>query len=139
MQNKARIFFSMALICGLCLGAATLGMASEASVKAKLDAVAATLVQHASQNLLPKPSKKAVSQEDGYYVARYATIDTAHVSTQLMQGQHGGYVGTIKYTEQYFACRGASQAQALSAPCSLERTRKMTEIIAYTDGKWLYH
>ncbi len=138
MQKISTIFLPMALVCALCL-TGNLALASDAGVKAKLDTVAATLVRDAAQNLLPKPSNKAVSQEDGYYVARYAAINTQNVVTELMKGQGGDYVGIIKYEEQHFACRGASKAEALKAPCSRERTRKMTEIIAYTKGKWLYH
>ncbi len=146
MQKLLRVFFTMTLTCGLCfasllsvIAGANPALASEAKVQAQLDKVAATLVQHAAQNLLPKPTKKAVNQENGQFVARYAAIDTANIATELMKGQKGSYVGTIKYTEEYFVCRGASKAEAVKAPCSLERTRKMTEIIAYSKGKWLYH
>ncbi len=134
-----KLCVGMVLTCAVSFMGQDIAHASEARVKAQLDAVATQLVNHAAQNVLPKPSQKAVSQEGGAYVARYIAIDTTNVSTQLHKGQGQDYVGMVKYNELHFICKGASKAEALQAPCSRERTRKMTEILAYTKGKWLYH
>ncbi len=113
--------------------------AAEAAIEKQLQAIAKKLVRDAAQNVLPKKTQKAVTQEGATFEARYIEIDENSISTELHKGNGNDRVGSIQYKELHYVCVGATKAQALAAPCSLERTRKMTEIVAYTKGKWLYH
>ncbi len=139
MQFLPKRFILQNLACALCFFCLQgMALASDAAMKASLQTAAQRLVQNAANNVLPKQSHKAVVQERGSYAARYVSINTKNVHTEIRKGQGQSYVGIVKYQEQHFVCRGATKAAALKAPCSKERTRNMTEIIPHAQGKWLY-
>lgn len=116
------------------------GGETEADIKAKLDTMARQLVVRAANTVSPSKMKKAVSPEGNGYVARYIEIDTTEVVTELIQstGKKGGkYIGSIKYREIQYECRGKSQGEALQAACEKVKVRRMNELVRY-DGKWVF-
>lgn len=112
---------------------------TEADIKAKLDTMAQQLVVRASATVSPSKMKKAVTPEGNGYVARYTEVDTTDIVTELIQstGKGGKYIGSIKYREMLYECRGKSQAEALNAPCERVKVRRMNELVRY-DGKWVF-
>ncbi len=132
-------FGVLCLTLALCFGLQSAAFASEAKIKAQFDTIAKKLVHDAAKNIMPHKNSKAVTKEDGVFKARYIEIDESNVMTEIHHASGNDYAGTVKYRELFYVCTGSTKAQALAAPCSLERTRSMTEIVAYTKGKWLYH
>jgi hypothetical protein len=114
------------------------GAASEAQIKADLDVVGKKLVSMAANNVIPKESNKSVSKVGSEYVARYADVDNASVTTSMQMSKNGQYVGFIRYAERSFECRGKSKAEALKAPCEKVGTRRMNEMIRYDGKAWRY-
>lgn len=112
---------------------------SEEVIKSKLDTMGKQLVVKAAATVSPSLSKKAVTPEDGGYVARYTEIDTSEVVTELIQstGTGGKYIGSIKYRENHYECRGKTQEEALKATCDRTKARRMNELVRY-DGKWMF-
>lgn len=115
------------------------GEESEELIKSKLDIMGKQLVVKAAATVVPNISKKAVTPEDGGYVARYTEIDTSEVVTELIQstGSGGKYIGSIKYRENHYECRGKTQEEALKASCDRTKARRMNELVRY-DGKWMF-
>ncbi len=137
-QACATLCLAFMLSLGMLLNA-SVSSASDASIKAQLEAVGKKLVQQAAKNILPHQNNKAVTQEGSAFAARYVDVAEESLVTEMHQAQGNDRVGTIKYTEVHYVCRGATKAAALKAPCTVEKRRNMTEIVAYTKGKWLYH
>lgn len=115
------------------------GEESVEAIKSKLDSMGKQLVVKAAATVSPSINKKAVALEDGDVVARYTEIDTNDVVTELITstGSGGKYVGSIKYLEIHYECRGKTQDEALNAPCSKSKVRRMNELVRY-DGKWMF-
>lgn len=116
------------------------GGESEESIKAKLDSMAKQLVARAAATVSPSKIKKAVTPDGAGYVARYTEVDTTAVETELIHstGKSGGkYIGSIKYREMQYECRGKNQSEALDAPCERVKVRRMNELVRY-DGKWVF-
>lgn len=116
------------------------GGETEADIKAKLDTMAQQLVVRAANTVAPSKMQKAVTPETNGYVARYTEVDTTEIVTELIQstGKNGGkYIGSIKYREIQYECRGKSQGEALQAPCEKVKVRRMNELVRY-DGKWVF-
>lgn len=112
---------------------------SPEAIKAKLDVMGKQLVVKAAATVSPSLSKKAVTPEGGGYVARYTEIDTTDIVTELIQstGPGGKYIGSIKYLEIHYECPGKTQDEALKAPCTKVKARRMNELVRY-DGKWMF-
>lgn len=108
-------------------------------VKQKLDVVGKKLVQDAAKNVTPSVHAKAVTPEGKEFVARYVEVDVASMTTEVRpaSGPGGKFIGVIKYMENQYECRGTSKVEALKAPCSMVRSRRMNELIRY-DGKWTF-
>ncbi|MEG2172826.1 MAG: translation initiation factor 2 [Desulfovibrionaceae bacterium] len=108
-------------------------------IKSKLDTMGKQLVVKAAGTVSPSISKKAVSPEGGSFVARYTEIDTSEVITEVMPstGSGGKYIGSIKYRENQYECRGKTHDEALRASCDKVKTRRMNELVRY-DGKWMF-
>lgn len=108
-------------------------------LKEKLDIVGKKLVQDAAKNVTPSIRAKAVAPEDKEFVARYVEVDVPSMTTEVRpaSGAGGKYIGVIKYLENYYECRGKSKDDALKAPCTMVKSRRMNELIRY-EGKWIY-
>ncbi len=145
MQKLRKIFFKTVSVgVFLALGLVFIpslhnAHASDATIASQLQDVGKKLVSQAAKHVLPHKNNKSVTQEGAAYVARYVEIDEKSLVTKLHKAQGSERVGTIKYSELHYVCRGATKEAALNAPCTVEKRRNMTEIIAYTKGKWLYH
>lgn len=115
------------------------GEESEEVIKSKLDTLGKQLIVKAAATVSPSINKKAVAPEDGGFVARYTEVDTTQVVTELIHstGSGGKYIGSIKYLETQYECRGKTQDEALNAPCSKSKVRRMNELVRY-DGKWMF-
>lgn len=115
------------------------GEESEEVIKSKLDSMGKQLIVKAAATVSPSINKKAVTPEDGGFVARYTEIDTSEVVTELIRstGSGGKYIGSIKYRETHYECRGKTQDEALNATCGQVRVRRMNELVRY-DGKWMF-
>lgn len=116
------------------------GEESPEVIKSKLDTMGKQLVVKAAATVSPSINKKAVAPQDGGFVARYTEIDTNDVVTELIQstGTSGGkYIGSIKYLEIHYECQGKTQDEALKAPCTKVKARRMNELVRY-DGKWMF-
>lgn len=107
------------------------------SVKLKLDDAGRKLVVKAAATVTPSIDKKAVSPDGNGFVARYTLVDTSEVVTEVIPatGSGGKFIGSIKYRENMFECRGATKEAALAAPCEKVKSRRMNELIRY-DTKW---
>lgn len=108
-------------------------------VTAKLQEVGQKLAQNAAKMVTPNKSAKAVTNEGGAYIARYVDIDASALTTEVREstGAGGKYIGVIRYVENHYECRAGTQTEALSAPCVIARSRRVTELIRY-DGKWIF-
>lgn len=106
-------------------------------VQQKLDVVGKKLVRDAAANVVPNINKKEVTKDKDGYVAKYVAVDTNTLRTEVLPstGSGGQYVGCIKYVENVYECRGKTRNEALKAPCSVVKSRRMNELIRY-DGKW---
>lgn len=115
------------------------GEESAEVIKSKLDTMGKQLVVKAAATVSPSLSKKAVAPEGSGFVARYTEIDTSDVVTELIQstGPGGKYIGSIKYLENHYECQGKTQEEALKAPCTKVKARRMNELVRY-DGKWMF-
>lgn len=115
------------------------GEESEEVIKSKLDSMGKQLIVKAAATVSPSINKKAVTPEDGGFVARYTEINTSDIVTELIHstGSGGKYIGSIKYLEIQYECRGKTQDEALNAPCSKSKVRRMNELVRY-DGKWMF-
>ncbi len=108
-------------------------------VQQKLDAVGRKLVRDAAANVTPSiKNKNVVKSKDGY-VAKYVAVDTNSLVTEVRPSTSPGsqYIGCIKYVENIYECRGKTRSEALKAPCSVVKSRRMNELIRY-EGKWTY-
>lgn len=112
------------------------------AVQAKLDVVGKKLVSSAAKTVSPNIKTKAVAPApDGKgFVASYVAVDESTLKTELRPGTGPGgqYVGSIKYLENHYECRGATKAEAMGAPCTMVKSRRMNELIRYEAGKWSY-
>lgn len=118
------------------------GAESVEAVQAKLDAVGKKLVSSAAKTVSPSAKAKAVAPApDGKgFVATYVAVDESTLKTELRPGTGPGgqYVGSVKYLENHYECRGATKAEAMGAPCNMVKSRRMNELIRYEAGKWSY-
>ena len=116
------------------------GTESLESVQAKLDVVGKKLVSDAARTVTPTAKAKAVAPADKGFAATYVEVDQSSLTTEVRpaSGPGGQYVGVIKYLENHYECRGATKAEALSAPCAKVKTRRMNELIRYDNGKWSF-
>lgn len=150
-----RVCCVLLCVCALSLGVASLGHAAakkEAAskkgaetveaVQIKLDAVGKKLVSSAAKTVNPSIKAKAVAPSpDGKgFVASYVAVDQSTLKTELRPGTGPGgqYVGSVKYLENVYQCSGATKAEALNAPCTMVKSRRMNELIRYEAGKWSY-
>ena len=110
------------------------------TVQTKLDVVGKKLVESAARTVTPPKNAKAVQPDGKEFVASYVEVDTQSLKTEVRPstGPGGQYVGLIKYLENHYECRAASKAEALNAPCTLVKARRMNELIRYDGGKWSY-
>lgn len=112
---------------------------TQAEAKAQLDATAKKLVSNAAKTVTPNINNKAVSKVGKEYVAKYTSIDVNSVSTDVRPtNTPGHYVGTVRYMEHFYECRGKTKAEALKASCSRTHGRRMSELIHYDGKKWTY-
>lgn len=112
---------------------------TQAEAKAQLDATAKKLVGNAAKTVTPNINSKAVSKVGKEYVAKYTSIDVNSVSTDVRPtNTPGHYVGTVRYMEHFYECRGKTKAEALKASCSRTHGRRMSELIHYDGKKWTY-
>lgn len=108
-------------------------------VQQKLDAVGRKLVRDAAVNVTPSINKKDVVKDKDGYVAKYVAVDTNTLVTEVRPSTGPGsqYIGCIKYVENIYECRGKTKNEALKAPCTVAKSRRMNELIRY-EGKWTY-
>lgn len=108
-------------------------------VQQKLDAVGRKLVRDAAVNVTPGINNKDVVKDKDGYVAKYVAVDTNSLVTEVRPSTGPGsqYIGCIKYVENIYECRGKTRNEALKAPCSVAKSRRMNELIRY-EGKWTY-
>lgn len=109
---------------------------SEAQIKQELDQKGKKLVAQSARTIMPNQANKQVKHVGKEWIASYIHVDPNHVVTELRPGANG-YVGFIRYTEDFMECRGATKQAALSAPCTRVRTRNMKELIRYDGNQWL--
>lgn len=112
------------------------GAKSEAQIKAELDQMGRKLAAQSSRTLLPNKSNKEIKQVGGQWVASYIDVRPDEVRTELRKGASGQYVGSIRYSEHFMECRGATRQAALSAPCQEVRSRNLNELIRYDGKQW---
>lgn len=115
---------------------ATKGAKSEAQIKAELDQMGRKLAAQSSRTLLPNKANKDVKHVGGQWVASYIDVRPDEVRTELRRGASGQYVGSIRYSEHFMECRGATRQEALKAPCTETRTRNLNELIRYDGKQW---
>ena len=113
---------------------------SEEVIQTKLDAVGKKLVGAAAKTVSPSMKAKAVAADGKAFVATYVEVDESTLKTEMRPGTGPGaqYVGIIKYLENHYECRGATKAEAMGAPCTMVKSRRMNELIRYDAGKWSY-
>lgn len=108
-------------------------------VQQKLDAVGKKLVRDAAVNVTPSIKNKDVVKDKDGYVAKYVAVDTNTLVTEVRPSTSPGsqYIGCIKYVENIYECRGKTKSEALKAPCTVVKSRRMNELVRY-EGKWTY-
>lgn len=112
------------------------GAKTEAQIQAELDQMGKKLASQSARTLLPNKANKEVKQVGGQWVASYIEVRPEEVRTQLRPGSSGQYVGSIRYSEHFMECRGATRQEALKAPCQEVRSRNLNELIRYDGKQW---
>lgn len=113
------------------------GKKSEAQIQAELDATAKKLVAQAARTVMPSKASKSVRQSGKEYIASYVEVDQTSMSASMSKGASAGtYIGSIRYLEKVFECRGKNKKEALSAPCNQVKAKRMNELIQYNGKAW---
>ncbi|MBQ7456785.1 MAG: translation initiation factor 2 [Desulfovibrio sp.] len=112
---------------------------TEAQIREELSAIAKTILSRASRTITPSKSNKSVHAGSGKYVASYIAIDPTKYSTDMRPASKAGqYSGFIRYNEDTYHCTGKTRAEALKAPCSFVKSRRVNEMILYDGTAWRY-
>lgn len=116
--------------------AAKKGAKSEAQIKAELDITGRKLAAQSARTLLPNKSKPEYRQVGNEWVASYIDVNPDSVTTSMTPGKNGVYVGSVRYTEMFMECRGATKQAAMKGNCTQVKTRNMNELIRYDGKEW---
>lgn len=91
-----------------------------------------------NRNFPNNATNKVIEEQDGAFVASFVRAEKETMQTEVKPSDSKvvSHVGILRYFERFYSCKGASAEAAMMAPCDLLKQRKMTEIFAYSKGRW---
>lgn len=109
-----------------------------AQIQAKLEAFIAEYLNRCNTSVSACKTKPAVAPRDGKMVATYIEIDPASVETEMFptQDKHFAYMAKLRYVEHVYESVGNTQDEALSGAFKRVKSRRLTELPRYAQGKW---
>ena len=144
----SKVWMIVALMCGALLWAAPAAQAKTArasvpaedaaQVKAKLDSFVAEYVQRCNTSVNSCRTKPTVVPRDGRMVATYIEIDPASVEIEVFptKDKHFTYMAKLMYVEHTYESVGNTQEEALQGAYKRVKSRRLSELPRYAQGKW---
>ena len=144
----SKVWMIAALMCGALLCAAPAAQAKtaraavpaedSAQVKAKLDSFVSEYVQRCNTNVNSCRTKPTVAPRDGRMVATYIEIDPTSVETEVFpaKDKHFTYMAKLMYVEHTYESVGNTREEALQGAYKRVKSRRLTELPRYAQGKW---
>lgn len=152
-----RLWTAAALACGLLLAApaakaespaqgGTLLVAAKASkpaedpavVQAKLDAFVSRYLDGCNVNSASCRTKPIVAPRDGKMVASFIEIDPRSVQVEMYPSpsKQFAYMAKMTYVEHFYESVGSTAEEALNGVFKRVKSRRLTELPRYAQGKW---
>lgn len=106
-------------------------------IQLQLNAHTARYVNSIANNIIPNPTQKKVVKRGEQYIARYLVIDTSSAKMEALPFVKGKpYKAIITYHEMEYQCCGMTKEEALNGQFEHTKTRRLIEILQYTQGRW---